>query len=93
MKYSKNPKIFLSLIKRVTAETICLSTKYKGGNYSTLKLRGRGGGGNKTTPNMEGKSTFFHFIFVGKTICFFTINNVLKKKSQPRNTVRKSVKL
>ena len=69
-----------------------MSTKYKGGNYSTLKLRGRGG--NKTTPNMEGKCTFFHFIFVGKTICFFTLNNVLKnKKSQPRNTVRKSVKL
>ena len=70
------------MTKKVTTGSICFFTKYKGGNYSTLKLRGRGGGVNKTTPNVEGKSTFFHFIFVGKTICFFTINNVLKKKKK-----------
>ena len=60
------------MTKRVTTGSICFFTKYKGGNYSTLKSREKGGGGgeNETTPNIKGESNFSIFNFVGETMCF-----------------------
>ena len=50
---------------RITTRTICLSTKYKGGNYSILKLE------DETTPNIKGEITFSIILFlVGKTMYF-----------------------
>ena len=52
-----------------------MSTNYKGGNYSTLKLEG-----DEITPNIKGESAFFHNSFLLVKLCVFSLNNVLKKK-------------
>ena len=66
------------LIKRVTLGGICSFTKYKWGNYSTLKL------GDETTPNIKWDSTFStKKKMVGKIVCFFIFfNNVLRGKKK-----------
>ena len=63
-----------------------MSTRYKGGNYSTLKLE------DVTTSNIKGEITFFshnYFLLVNYYV-FFTLNNVLKKVS-PKKTIRKTM--
>ena len=54
-------------------------------------------GGDETTPNIKGENIFLHnSFFVGKTICFFyfkqcVYNKKIKKKSQPKKIVRKTM--
>ena len=47
----------------------------------------------KLRKSWRGKVLFSILFLLVKLHVFFTLNNVLKKKSQPRNIVRKSVKL
>ena len=64
-----------------------MSTNYKGGNYSTLKLEG-----DEITPNIKGESAFFHNSFLLVKLCVFSLNNVLKKKNcQPKKTMCKTM--
>ena len=54
--------------------TICLSTKYKRGNYSILKL------GDETTQNIKGESTFFYnFFWLLVKLCVFYFKQCVKK--------------
>ena len=93
LKFNEEFQLLLGIIifcqglsKRVTIRTIYLSTRYKGGNYSTLKLE------DVTTSNIKGEITFFshnYFLLVNYYV-FFTLNNVLKKVS-PKKTIRKTM--
>ena len=65
-----------------------MSTKYKGENYSTLKL------GDETTSNIEGEVIFFHNYFLLVKLCVFHFKQCVKKKKkkrQPKKTVCKTM--
>ena len=59
-----------------------MSTKYKRGNYSILKL------GDETTPNIKGESAFFYnfFFFLLVELCDFNFKQCVKK---PKKIFRK----
>ena len=75
------------LSKRVTIGTIYLYTKYKGENYSTLKL------GYETTSNIEGEVIFFHNYFLLVKLCVFHFKQCVKKKKKKDSLKKLSIKL
>ena len=63
-----------------------MSTGYKGGNYSTLKLE------DVTTSNIKGEITFFsHNYFLLVKLCVFHFKQCVKKKSAQKKTIRKTM--
>ena len=63
-----------------------MSTKYKRGNYSTLKL------GDESTSNIKEENTFFHNSFLLVKLCVFYFSQCVTKKSQHKKTIRKTMK-
>ena len=62
-----------------------MSTKYKRGNYLTLKL------GDEITSNIKEENTFFHnsFLLVKLFVFYFKQYIKKKKKKKPKKTVCK----
>ena len=60
-----------------------MSTKYKRGNYSNLKL------GDETTPNIKGEVLFSIYIFFfWVKLCVFNFKQCVKK---PKKTIHKTM--